>query len=98
MLRDQLVEPRGVERTRLPCSQVKDRGATAAGMIDPDDCQSMTEVRAGVDASRLALFIVASLEGGMLLTRVKRDATVMAGIGEDLKEFVAMHMRGMGPP
>lgn len=56
------------------------------------------QFRAGVDASRLALFIVASLEGGMLLTRVKRDATVMAGIGEDLKEFVAMHMRGMGPP
>ena len=33
---------------------------------------------------RLARFIVASLEGGMLMTRVTRDVGVMEGIGDDL--------------
>ena len=50
------------------------------------------QFRDGFDASRLALFIVATLEGGMLLTRVKRNATVMAGIGEDLKGFIVMQL------
>ncbi len=49
--------------------------------------------RDGVDAARLARFIIAALEGGMLMTRVKRDVSVMEGIGEDLKRFVAMHLR-----
>jgi TetR/AcrR family transcriptional repressor of nem operon len=47
----------------------------------------------GVDTARLARFIVAALEGGMLMTRVKRDAAVMTGIGEDLKRFIATHLR-----
>jgi TetR/AcrR family transcriptional repressor of nem operon len=51
------------------------------------------QLREGVDAARLSRFIVAALEGGMLMTRVKRDATVMEGIGEDLKRFVATHLR-----
>lgn len=51
------------------------------------------QLREDVDAGRLARFIVAALEGGMLLTRVKRDVTVMEGIGEDLKRFVATHLR-----
>ena len=49
--------------------------------------------RDGVDAARLARFIIATLEGGMLMTRVTRDVTVMEGIGEDLKRFVATHLR-----
>jgi TetR/AcrR family transcriptional repressor of nem operon len=51
------------------------------------------QLREGVDAARLARFIIAALEGGMLMTRVKRDAAVMEGIGEDLKRFVATHLR-----
>ena len=51
------------------------------------------QLREGVDAARLARFIIAALEGGMLMTRVKRDAVVMEGIGEDLKRFVATHLR-----
>ena len=51
------------------------------------------QLREGVDTPRLARFIVAVLEGGMLMTRVKRDATVMVGIGEDLKRFIATHLR-----
>lgn len=50
-------------------------------------------LREGVDMARLARFIIAALEGGMLMTRVKRDVTVMEGIGEDLKRFVATHLR-----
>ena len=51
------------------------------------------QLRDGVDAARLARFIIAALEGGMLMTRVARDATVMEGIGDDLKRFVATHLR-----
>ena len=51
------------------------------------------QLKENVDAARLSRFIVASLEGGMLLTRVKRDASVMVGIGEDLKRFIATHLR-----
>lgn len=55
------------------------------------------QFREGVDPGRLALFIVATLEGGMLLTRAKRNAAVMAGIGEDLKGFIATHLRSSDP-
>lgn len=50
-------------------------------------------LREGVDTARLARFIIAALEGGMLMARVKRDVTVMEGIGEDLKRFVSTHLR-----
>jgi hypothetical protein len=51
------------------------------------------QLRDGVDTARLARFIVASLEGGMLMTRVTRDVGVMEGIGDDLKRFIATHLR-----
>ena len=51
------------------------------------------QLRDGVDTARLARFIIAALEGGMLMTRVKRDMTVMEGIGEDLKRFIASNLR-----
>ncbi|MEO6525402.1 MAG: TetR family transcriptional regulator [Gemmatimonadaceae bacterium] len=47
----------------------------------------------GVETKRLARFVIAALEGGMLMTRVARDVTVMEGIGEDLKRFIATHLR-----
>ena len=50
-------------------------------------------LREEVDTARLARFVIATLEGGMLLTRVTRDVAVMRGIGEDLKLFVAAHFR-----
>ena len=50
-------------------------------------------LREGVDVVRLARFIIASLEGGMLMTRVTREAGVMEGIGDDLKRFIATHLR-----
>jgi TetR/AcrR family transcriptional repressor of nem operon len=51
------------------------------------------KLREGVDTVRLARFIIASLEGGMLMTRVTRDVTAMEEIGEDLKRFIATHLR-----
>lgn len=51
------------------------------------------QMREGADAARLARFIIAALEGGMLITRVSRNADAMYGIGEDLKRFIAMHLR-----
>ena len=51
------------------------------------------QLRDAVDVERLARFIVAALEGGMLMTRVKRDPRVMEGIGEDLKRFIGTHLR-----
>jgi TetR/AcrR family transcriptional repressor of nem operon len=50
-------------------------------------------LRDEVDTERLARFIVATLEGGMLMTRVTRDIGLMEGIGEDLKRFIATHLR-----
>ena len=52
-----------------------------------------SQLKEDVDAARLSRFIVAALEGGMLMTRVKRDAAVMDGIGEDLKRFIATYLR-----
>ena len=47
----------------------------------------------GTDSARLALFIVAGIEGGMLLARVKREQRVMRNVGEDLKSYIGMHLR-----
>lgn len=46
-----------------------------------------------VDAVRLSRFIIAALEGGLMMSRVKRDIVVMEGIAFDLKRFIGMHMR-----
>jgi TetR/AcrR family transcriptional repressor of nem operon len=46
-----------------------------------------------VDAVRLSRFIIAALEGAVLMTRVKRDLSVLEGIAADLKRFIAMHVR-----
>jgi TetR/AcrR family transcriptional repressor of nem operon len=51
------------------------------------------QLREDVDITRMAWFIVATLEGGMLMTRVQRDAAMMRGIGDDLKRFIATHLR-----
>jgi TetR/AcrR family transcriptional repressor of nem operon len=45
------------------------------------------------DIARLARFVIATLEGALLMSRVKREITVMEGIAQDLKRFIAMHQR-----
>jgi len=46
-----------------------------------------------VDAARLARFVIATLEGALLISRVNRDVTALHGIAMDLKRFVALHVR-----
>lgn len=53
-------------------------------------------LRDDVDADRVARFVIATLEGAVLMTRVKREITVMQGIADDLKRFIAMHLRDGG--
>ena len=64
-----------------------------AGQLQSLFWELRAQLKDDVDAARLSRFIVAALEGGMLMTRVKRDVTVMEGIGEDLKRFIATHLR-----
>jgi TetR/AcrR family transcriptional repressor of nem operon len=49
-------------------------------------------LRPDADAERLARFIIASLEGALLMSRVSREICVMEGIAADLKRFVSMHL------
>jgi TetR/AcrR family transcriptional repressor of nem operon len=46
-----------------------------------------------VDTARMARFIIATLEGAVLMSRVKRDGAVLQGIAEDLKKYVSMHVK-----
>jgi TetR/AcrR family transcriptional repressor of nem operon len=55
--------------------------------------EARDQLREGVDARRLSLFIIATLEGAVLMTRVRREIDVMQGIAADLKRFIAMHVR-----
>ena len=40
----------------------------------------------------MARFIIATLEGAVLMSRVQRDVAALEGIAEDLKRFVMMHV------
>jgi TetR/AcrR family transcriptional repressor of nem operon len=46
-----------------------------------------------VDTGRLSRFVIATLEGALLVSRVDRDAGALRDIAYDLKRFVAMHVR-----
>lgn len=48
----------------------------------------------GTDTERLAHFIIATLEGAMLMSRVQRRSEITRGIAEQLKELVATRVRG----
>lgn len=48
-------------------------------------------LRDDVDTQRLARFVIATLEGAVLMSRVKRDVVVLQGIAADLKRFIEMH-------
>ena len=47
----------------------------------------------GVDAARLARFVIATMEGALLMSRVQRDAAMLEGIATDLKRFIGTHVR-----
>jgi TetR/AcrR family transcriptional repressor of nem operon len=46
-----------------------------------------------VDAARLSRFIIATLEGALLMSRVQRDLAMLQGIVADLKRFIGTHVR-----
>ena len=54
--------------------------------------EARPRLRPDVDASRVARFIIATLEGAVLMTRVTREIGVMQGIADDLKRFIGMHL------
>ena len=60
--------------------------------------EARPRLRDDVDAARLARFIVATLEGAMLMSRVNRELGALEGIAADLKRFVALHLRDAASP
>lgn len=55
--------------------------------------EARDQLAEGVDAGRMARFVVATLEGALMMARVTRDVGMLPGIATDLKRFVAMHLR-----
>jgi TetR/AcrR family transcriptional regulator, transcriptional repressor for nem operon len=53
--------------------------------------QGRGSMRADVDATRVAQFLVAGLEGAILLSKVTRDITVMERCVEELKEHLTLY-------
>jgi TetR/AcrR family transcriptional repressor of nem operon len=64
-----------------------------AGQLQSLLWEARAQLRADVDSARLARFIIATLEGAMLVTRVSRDVSALHGIADDLKRFVGTHLR-----
>jgi len=46
-----------------------------------------------VDTEALARFIVATLEGALFMSRVKRDVAVLEDVATGLRRFVMCHVR-----
>jgi TetR/AcrR family transcriptional regulator, transcriptional repressor for nem operon len=53
--------------------------------------QARGRLRADMDASRVAQFLVAGLEGSILLSKVTRDITVMERCVEELKQHLTLY-------
>jgi TetR/AcrR family transcriptional repressor of nem operon len=64
-----------------------------AGQIQSLLWEARGQLRADVDSARLARFVIATLEGAMLVSRVSRDVGALQGIAHDLKRFVGTHLR-----
>jgi TetR/AcrR family transcriptional regulator, transcriptional repressor for nem operon len=55
------------------------------------------QLQEGADTARLARFIIATLEGAVLMSRVTKEIEVMENIAADLKRFIGMHLREGAP-
>ena len=64
-----------------------------AGELEALLAQAQPRLEHGVDTGRLARFIIATLEGALMMSRVNRDVAMLRGITADLKRFIAMHVR-----
>ena len=45
-----------------------------------------------VESARLSRFIIATLEGALMMSKVSRDAEMLRGIASDLKRFVTLQL------
>lgn len=57
--------------------------------------EARPQLRDDVDLARMARFIIATLEGGLLMSRVTRDVGHLEAIAGDLKGFIAAQRREM---
>lgn len=57
--------------------------------------EARPQLRDDVDLARLARFIIATLEGALLMSRVTRDVAHLEAIAGDLKRFIATQRREM---
>ncbi len=64
-----------------------------AGQLQSLLWEGRGQLRADADPARLARFVIATLEGAMLVSRVSRDVEALQGIAQDLKRFVGTHLR-----
>jgi len=64
-----------------------------AGQIQSLLWEACPQLQDDVDAVRLSRFIIAALEGGLMMSRVKRDIVVMEGVAYDLQRFISSQLR-----
>lgn len=64
-----------------------------AGQLESLLEEARQQLVASADPRRLARFVIATLEGAVLMARVTRDVGMLQGIASDLKRYVAMHTR-----
>ena len=64
-----------------------------AGQLQSVLWEARPQLRDDADIARMARFIIATLEGGLLMSRVTRDVTHMEAIAGDLKRFIAAQRR-----
>ena len=55
--------------------------------------EARPRLRDDVDTGRMARFIIATLEGAVLMSRVQKDVAALEGIADDLKRYVLMHLK-----
>lgn len=79
------------EGLRLELAQVFERWASQLDLLLYEAREELIE---GTDTRGLAQFIIATLEGAMLMSRVQRRMAIMRGIAEQLKQYVGSRVRG----
>jgi len=75
-------------------TRIQDVFARWAAQIEALFGEARDRLHDGVDAARLSRFVIATLEGALLVSRASRDVAALHGIAQDLKRFVATHVKG----
>jgi TetR/AcrR family transcriptional repressor of nem operon len=75
-------------------TRIEDVFARWSAQIEALLTEARDRLHDGVDAARLSRFIVATLEGALLVSRASRDVGALHGIAQDLKRFVMTHVKG----